>query len=631
VTVSQVGRRGGPTSLFVRGGEADYTKVLIDGVPVNDAGGSFNFADLTTDNTSRIELVRGTQSAIYGSDAISGVLQILTHRGVTPRPELEFASEGGSFGYNRQYSRLSGDRGPFDYSLSFSHLATAGRDRNDRYENRVFTTSLGYRFKEGRQFRLTARRDNAGMGVAGPTAVLFPDPDESARRGRMALGGRLDDQTTNSWHQSLSFAFSESKSLSFDPVAQDLTRADTPLAQGAGFYDSAFLFNNYQRRRGIRYQNDLSFRRRHFISTGLDYEEERAVFDSGFSNVFHVDAERRNIGAFLQDQFHYGPRIFITAGLRVENNQAGVPPSFILSLSNLNSTPYLGRAGYGTEVLPRISVIYVLGLSGLQSRRGATRLKFNYGHGIKAPQLLEAFGPDQQFALGNPALKPERSRSFDLGLEQYLFKDSIRVEGFYFENRFRDQIAYVADPATMGGPVSLMDGRLTNFINFDRALARGFELSLSWHPKRWLEFGNSYTLLDTKMVWAADVFNRATNQQMTNPEIGLPLLRRPRHSGTVSAAVTTENFTLNLIGSLIGKRRDRDPVTSGLFDSFGSPIYNQGYQKVDMAGSYRLTPWMNLYGRIENLLNQDYQEVLGFPAYRLNFTAGMRFRIGGGR
>ncbi|HKX28398.1 MAG TPA: TonB-dependent receptor plug domain-containing protein, partial [Blastocatellia bacterium] len=165
VTVIQTGRRGGATTLYVRGGEADYTKVLIDGVPVNDAGGSFNFADLTTDNTSRIELVRGTQSAIYGSDAMGGVLQIFTHRGTTPRPEFEFSSEGGSFGYNRHYSRLSGDRGPLDYSLSFSRLSNLGRDRNDKYQNRVFTGNFGYRLNEGRQFRLTTRRDSAGMGI----------------------------------------------------------------------------------------------------------------------------------------------------------------------------------------------------------------------------------------------------------------------------------------------------------------------------------------------------------------------------------------------------------------------------------------------------------------------------------
>jgi outer membrane receptor protein involved in Fe transport len=183
----------------------------------------------------------------------------------------------------------------------------------------------------------------------------------------------------------------------------------------------------------------------------------------------------------------------------------------------------------------------------------------------------------------------------------------------------------------MGGPVRLSDGRYTNFINYDRTFARGFELALSWRPKRWLEFGSNYTALESRLLAAADVVDPATNQLVANPEIGLPLIYRPRHSGSISATLSTETFSLSLIGSLLGKRRDRDPLTWSLFDNLGKPIYNPGYQKVDLAGSYRITPWMNMFARVENLLNQDYQEVLGYSAYRLNFSAGMRFRIGGGK
>ena len=111
VTAAQVGRRGGVTSLFVRGGEPDYTKVLIDGAPVNDAGGSYDFADLTADNAARVELIRGSHSAVYGSDAMTGVLQFFTHRGSTSAPEFEFAGEGGSFAFNRQFARVSGANG----------------------------------------------------------------------------------------------------------------------------------------------------------------------------------------------------------------------------------------------------------------------------------------------------------------------------------------------------------------------------------------------------------------------------------------------------------------------------------------------------------------------------------------
>ncbi len=176
VTVAQTSRRGGVTSLFIRGGESDYTKVLIDGVPINDAGGSFDLADFTADNAARVELIRGTQSAVYGSDAMAGVLQFITHRGATVTPEFEIAAEGGSFGFNRQFARFSGATGPFDYSYSYTHLRTNGRDRNDDYQNRIVSANIGYRLTSRTQFRFTARSENSGTGVPGATAKLFPDP-----------------------------------------------------------------------------------------------------------------------------------------------------------------------------------------------------------------------------------------------------------------------------------------------------------------------------------------------------------------------------------------------------------------------------------------------------------------------
>ncbi|HEY6401648.1 MAG TPA: TonB-dependent receptor plug domain-containing protein, partial [Blastocatellia bacterium] len=313
VTVAQTGRRGGLTSLFVRGGEPDYTKILIDGAPVNDAGGSYDFADLTSDNASRAELIRGSQSAIYGSDAMTGVLQLFTHRGSTSISELEFAGEGGSFGFNRQFTRVSGANGKFDYSASFTHLRADGRDRNDDYQNRIASTNLGYVFNTRMQMRLTARSENSGLGSPGATGRFFPDPDERVKRRRVTTGVRFEDQTTKSLRQSLSFAYSESNFLSFDPVAQDLTRYDTPIISSLGDagVDRVDYFNNHYRRRGLRYQTDLadlSQLRGHFLTAGLEYEEERAVFDSGFVGAGRIAPMRSNAGAFIHDQFAYTPR-----------------------------------------------------------------------------------------------------------------------------------------------------------------------------------------------------------------------------------------------------------------------------------------------------------------------------------
>jgi outer membrane cobalamin receptor len=641
VTVAQTGRRGGLTSLFVRGGEPDYTKILIDGAPVNDAGGSYDFADLTSDNASRAELIRGSQSAIYGSDAMTGVLQLFTHRGSTAVSELEFAGEGGSFGFNRQFARVSGANGGFDYSASFTHLRADGRDRNDDYQNRIASINMGQVFNTRMQLRLAARSENSGLGSPGATGRFFPDPDERVKRRRVTTGVRFEDQTTKSWRQSLSFAYSESNFLSFDPAAQDLTRYDTPVlsqfgapigAEAVGV-DRVDYFNNHYRRRGLRYQTDLadlSRLRGHFLTAGLEYEEERAVFDSGFAGESRIAPMRSNAGAFIHDQFAYTPRVTINAGVRVENNRASVPDGLSKTLIDIGSQPFIGKAGFGTEVIPKIGALLLVRRAGLQSDRGPTRLRVNYGEGIKAPTMLEAFSQNP-LLVGNPELKPERSRNFDFGVEQFFWQDRIRVEGAYFKNRFRDQIAFIADPATSGGPVKLPGGRMTNFINNDRSTAEGFELSVSTRPNRWLRFDGNYTLLATKLEAASGVLDSATGAIIPNPEIGLPLYRRPRNSGSVSVAFTGAKFNANLDGVFIGKRRDYDPAYFSRFDLQGRPIYNGGYTKLDLAVSYRLNSHVSLFARGENLLNQSYEEVLGYPAYRLNFSAGMRFRIGGGR
>lgn len=620
VTVMQTARRGGVTSVFVRGGESDYTKVLIDGIPINDGGGAFDLSDLTTENADRIELVRGAQSALYGSDAMSGVLQLVTRRGTSATPELDISAEGGSFAFNREWIALAGAVGRFDYSGSFAHLSTNGRDRNDDYQNRTASASLGYRFNERAHLRLTARNENSGLGVPGATANHFPDPDERARRRRIVTGLRLDDQTLAAWHQSVAFVYAESDQSSFDPVGQDLSKPSTP-PDNFSFTDFASYFRNHQRRRGLRYQSDIVLPRGNLVSAGVEFEQERAVFLSGLERRSRVAPDRRNLGAFVQDQVTFLPRWSLTAGFRVESNHAEVPASLVTILGQIGSAPYTGRVGFGTKFVPKVATAVHLRSGSSSGTLGALRLRAGYGEGIKAPTLVEAFSPNV-FFLGNPALKPERARSFEIGIEQLFWNERLRLEGVFFENHFRDQIAFVGNPRTFGGPVPLPDGRLTNFVNFDKARARGMELIARLRPVRQLSVNGHYTFLASKQTAAADTINFETFALGPNPEVGLSLLRRPRHSGSFTLSWAGERMEANLMGFMVGERRDVDPVT------FSRMATNKGYSKLDLAGAYRLTTYLKMFARIENLTNSDYQEVLGYPAYGLTFSAGIRLRLG---
>lgn len=613
--VAQTGGRGGLTSIFVRGGESDYNKILIDGVPVNAAGGAFDFAALTPENFERVEAVRGPRSALFGSDAMTSVIQLVTRRGSSSAPELELSGEGGSFDFHRETARLSGLRNWFDYSTSFGFLSTDGRFENSDYINRSASANLGFRLAPSADLRLTSRWNNNTLGVPGPTASLFADPDQRQKHRDLAVAAAFDHRITSRWSQTARFVYSEFDTNSFDPAGQDLTRPDRPPLPPFSFFpDSAFTFIEHQRRQGIHYQSIAALTAANVLTAGLDFERESAVFTDDFSRV---SPDRDNLGFYVQDQFTWRERLFLTAGIRVERNTGSVPEDLRAALLSLGSSAPIGDVGFGVEANPKVGVTIIARPHSEDFALGATRLRAGFGTGIKEPSLLEAFSPST-FFLGNPSLDPERAKSFDIGVVQEFFNRKGSIEVTYFDNRFRDLIIFTSDPATFG-PIRLDDGRLTNFINLERASARGVEVVTAARPLRSIRVMASYTFLRSRLEQAAGALN---------PEVGLPLLRRPRHSGSFEAGWAEGNFDIMVDGSLVGRRRDFDPVTFARFDPAGGAIFNDGYAKLNASGSYRVRRALTLFARVENLLNQNYEEILGFPAYRLNFTIGLRLRIG---
>jgi len=617
LAVVQTGGRGGLTSIFTRGGESDYNKVLIDGVPANEAGGLFDFGALTTENIDRIEVMRGPRSALFGSDAMTSVIQLFTRRGTTAVPEFEFSGEGGSFDSHRETALLSGLAGWFDYSGSFGFQSTDGRFRNSDYINRTASTNLGFRLSPEASLRITSRWTNDTLGVPGPTGVLFADPDERQKRRDLTLAAALDVRTTSRWYQTARFVYSEFNRHSFDPVAEDLTKPDVPPLPPFSFFpDSAFDLQEHQKRAGIHYQSIVTFGSSNVVTAGADFEHESAVFTDTFSG--RVSPTRNNLGLYLQDQASWRERMFITAGVRVERNTAQVPADLRAALAGLGSSAPAGDVGFGFSPNPNVAFLIVARRHKEGAAFGATKLKASFGTGIKEPEMHEAFSPNI-FFLGNPGLNPERAISFDTGVIQEFAGRRASLELTYFDNRFRDLIVFEFDPVTFG-PITLPDGRLTNFVNFDRASARGMELIGAAHPLLRLRLAASYTYLSSRLDRSFDPASQ---------EVGLQLLRRPRHSGSLEIDWTGQRYDASLSGSFVGSRRDIDPVSGSRFDQAGRAIFNSGYGKLNLAGSYKISSFARLFARVENLLNQDYQEVLGFPAYRLNFSVGIRVMVGG--
>jgi outer membrane receptor protein involved in Fe transport len=261
------------------------------------------------------------------------------------------------------------------------------------------------------------------------------------------------------------------------------------------------------------------------------------------------------------------------------------------------------NSAFGNTAVPRIAVAW-------QALRGSeffsgTRFRFAYATGFKEPRLEETFaGPP--YTQPNTALKPERSRSFEAGLQQNFLQSRYTFTATYFHNLFYDQVNYVTvDPVNFIG----------EYVNVNKALAHGFEAGLQSKLRSRLLLNTAYTYTSTQIL-----ANPAPINALYDP--GAPLLRRPKHSATVLLSYLGSRWGGNVSGSFVGRRPDSD------FLGFNID-HAAGYVRADLGGWYAIHPRVTAYLNIENALDRRYNEVVGYPALPLNFRAGLRFRVGG--
>jgi vitamin B12 transporter len=578
-------RSGGPgslTSLFVRGGESDYNKVLLDGVPLNEPGGSFYLNNLTTENLERVEIVRGAYSTLFGSDAMSSVIQLFTRRGdgTARRPRGSVQIDGGTYETLHLNASVSGGTPSVDYSAGVAQFNSDNRVPNSRLENTTLSGNLGVTLGTTATLRFIGRGELEQAGTPGPTAFGRPDLDASFERNDSVASVAFDQQLTRRLRQRASYSVAistqSSTNLILDPPYTATFEGRIATRQSTDFLNDT---RGDLRRHHAGYQADWRVTEGKGVGTQLltllvDWDGERATQENRLSGTETVTS-RDNFGISAQEQMLWR-RVFVTAGARLEHNE-----------------------NFGTEVVPRGSLVYVARES--SGNVGSTRLKINAGTGIKEPTMLESFSISP-FFLGNPDLKPERSRSVEAGVEQRFAADRAKVEATWFDNRFSDIISLRTNPVTFEG----------QYFNVGVTRARGLELGGEAVPAAAVRARASYTFLDSAIV---------ESTAPTNPLFaeGAWAFRRPRHSGSVGGTLLFPRTTVDVNGVFIGRFVDSD---FGLF----SPSFTErpGHTTWDARVSVKLTNQVNAVLLVDNFTDRDYSEPLGYQPLRRVVRAGVR-------
>lgn len=538
--VQQSGGPGKLTSIRIRGAGSTQVQVLIDGVRVKSpTTGEFDFADLSPDLIDRIEIVRGPQSTLYGADAIGGVVHIITKRGRGPLT-ARLGVEGGNYATHRERLSLRGSRGPFDYALSGSFFETGSQLPNDDFEQRAANGRVGLALPRDGHLSLSARYTKSQTDLpidfvvpTRPFHVLDPNSQQSSEL--LTLSLEWQQKPVKWWEVRARFGEVWNWFEFRDPDEIPPSRLHTE-------------------RREVELVNHFHPAKWATLSAGVEHRTERGVIPGTLTEEIGV------LSGFVQQEVRILDRLFLSGGFRVEDNDA-----------------------FGTETTARAGLVYLV-------KRWGTRVRGTWGQGFRAPTINDLFFP----GFGNPDLEPEKSESWDAGIDQRLWGDRIRLGATYFHNDFRQLIQ-----------IATLDGIVFRPENVAKARTWG------------LEFTGEADVLDNLLLTV-----NYTYTDTENLETGKPLRRFAPHRW---------NFGLSWDPIKALSLFAEAHVASSQFEAEGFPR-NPGYHRIDVGGTWRLIerrgafPALALTARINNVTDERYMEVFGFPARGINALAGIEAR-----
>ena len=654
--ITQTGQRGGQSDLFIRGGNSDATKVLIDGIPANDIGGAVDFGVLSATGIDQTEVLRGPNSALYGSDALAGVVSITTPRGFTPLPQVTYSIDGGNFGSYRQDGILEGTYKQVDYFSDFTRFDTANSIPNNSFHNGTYAGNFGWAPKPNTEIRATVRRLATAVGLPG-AIQLYGIPDDAGQKDQqLFLGVMFQQQTTQRWHSLLRYGALRLRSQYTDyaptgipyhspivgpeyigaPVtirgANGYTVSGQAIFQYTETYPNRYLYSTD--RDFVYTQTEYQIKPQLTALFGFRYEAERGHIQPSYGLP---PADRGNYSYTLQVAGSLANRFYYTLGGGIENN-----------------------AVFGVAGTPRASLAYYLVRPGTSRVFSGTKLRGNVSTGIKEPSISDAglslFSLLQTLSDGEQLIAQyhvapigaERSRTYDAGIEQIFFEGRAKLGLTYFHNEFGNLIEYVPSQGLVeiGIPPTIVDQLAAAFqygatVNSQAFRGQGAETELEYRLGRNLVARGGYTYLDAvvQRSFSSDALGPSFNPAFPTIPIGIysPLVgarpfRRAPHSGYIAVSYHHSPWTASVTGTFIGKRDDSD----FLYDKDGGtslllPNRNldAGYQKLDLGGSYQASHMLSVYADLQNVLDQQYSEAFGYRALPFTFRSGIRVTLGG--
>jgi len=643
--VVQTGARGGTTSLFIRGGSSNFNKILIDGVPANDIGGAFDFADVSTTGIERVEVLRGSNSVIYGSDAMTGVVNITTRRGRTRIPELMASLDGGSFATSHEDGSVGGAIRRFDYFAGVSHLQSDNSVPNNTYRNNTVASRFGVMLGTNTDLSGTVRWIDTKYG--NPNAFdFFGVADDSFQTRRSTYASvAVQSQITNRWQSTVRFGVADQDYHNENPAPTG-TRSDPSdfanflgnvvTITGANGYSvtgRAILdfggtypspFDSTVTRRSLIGQTGYHVSPALDVSGGVRVEHEHGT--SLFAGSL-TETTRANYGGFAEARASVMGRLFVTGGVGFDHNEI-----------------------FGNAASPRVSVAAYLRQPSATESLGDTKLTFNAGKGLKEPTLSQELSSlfvlipaATASSLGVGPVGPERSRTLDIGIEQGLARGRGRVRIAYFNNTFDDLIEFLSKTTLpqVGVPVSAANATSFGaYVNSQSNDARGVETSGEAAAGR-IRMTASYMYLDAVVTesLSSGVLRPAINPAFPGIQIGAfaPLVgarpfRRPTNSGSLTLIYSDRRAQVAVAGYFFGKQDDSTFLSD---PNFGNSMLlpnkdlDAAYQKFDISGSYKIHPRLRWYLTLENALDRKFEAAAGFPALPRAVRTGLSVTVGG--